>query len=133
MINHAALQYSNLQLNEVGEMSRADRCDVYCFSEEKVIRVRSELGDIDMGASVTMCKALADENRIKIIFALDREPELCVCDLANIIGASVANTSHHLRTLNHLGLITFRKEGKMAFYKIAEPELKRFVDCFLLP
>ncbi|WP_438874044.1 ArsR family transcriptional regulator [Veillonella atypica] len=48
---------------------------------------------------------MADENRTKIVFSLCQDDELCVCDVANIIGSSVATASHHLRTLHKQGIV----------------------------
>ena len=44
-------------------------------------------------------KALADETRLKIAYSLTLEEEMCVCDVAAVIGSSVATASHHLRYL----------------------------------
>lgn len=60
--------------------------------------------------------ALSDDTRIKIAYALSLEDELCVCDVANIVGATTTTTSHHLRLLKNLGLANYRKEGKLVYY-----------------
>ena len=52
-------------------------------------------------------------NRAKITYALCQEDELCVCDIANILGVTVANASHHLRTLYKQRIVNYRKEGKL--------------------
>ena len=62
-------------------------------------------------------KIFGDTTRIKILYAL-RESELCVCDIANIVGITVANTSHHLRIMYKQGIVKYRKEGKLAFYSL---------------
>ena len=49
-----------------------------------------------------MFKALADPTRLKIAYALMKERELCVCDLAHVLEATVAATSHHLRLMKNL-------------------------------
>ena len=49
-------------------------------------------------------KALADETRLKIAFSLTLEEEMCVCDVAAVIGSSVATASHHLRYLREQAL-----------------------------
>ncbi len=69
--------------------------------------------------------AIADENRAKITFALYKGEELCVCDIANIIGVTVANASHHLRTLHKQGVVKFRKEGKLAFYSLDDEHVNQ--------
>ncbi|PEQ91111.1 hypothetical protein CN481_16360 [Bacillus sp. AFS006103] len=47
-------------------------------------------------------KALSDDTRIKIAYALSVEDELCVCDVANIVGSTTATPSHHLRLIKGL-------------------------------
>jgi DNA-binding transcriptional ArsR family regulator len=74
-----------------------------------------------------MLKAIADENRAKITYALCQDEELCVCDIANIVGVTVANASHHLRTLHKQGIVKFRKEGKLAFYSLDDDHIKQIM------
>lgn len=105
-----------------------DTCDVYCFDEAKVRRVQEALQRQDIPAMTRMFKALAVETRMKIVFALCREDELCVCDVANVIGSSEAMASHHLRTLKELGLVKYRKEGKMAFYSLDDDHVRQLVQ-----
>jgi ArsR family transcriptional regulator, lead/cadmium/zinc/bismuth-responsive transcriptional repressor len=90
-------------------------CDVFQFDEEKVVNIKKQLHEVDGVALIF--KALADETRLKIIFALSQS-ELCVCDVAAIIDSSTAAASHHLRHLKKHGLAKSRKEGKMMFYTI---------------
>ncbi|WP_336867358.1 metalloregulator ArsR/SmtB family transcription factor, partial [Peribacillus frigoritolerans] len=69
-------------------------------------------------------KALSDDTRIKIAYSLSLEDELCVCDVANIVGATTATTSHHLRLLKNLGLANYRKEGKLVYYSLDDEHVK---------
>lgn len=64
-------------------------------------------------------KALGDETRLKIMALLIHHGELCVCDIENVLGASQSKTSRHLRYLLHAGLVTDRREGLWAYYRIA--------------
>lgn len=75
-----------------------------------------------------MFKVLADETRMKIAYALCQEDEMCVCDVANIIGSSLATASHHLRTLKQLGLAKYRKEGKLVFYSLEDEHVRELVQ-----
>lgn len=100
-------------------MANKDICEVYCFDAQKVSGIQDHLTRLDIAALVTVYKILADENRLRIILALQQTDELCVCDVANIIGATVATASHHLRTLREKGLVTADKRGKMNFYALA--------------
>ena len=108
-------------------MSKKDTCEIYCYDEEKVNRIQGELQKEDISSVVQLFKALADENRAKIVYSLCQDEELCVCDIANIIGASVATTSHHLRILYKQGIVKYRKEGKLAFYSLDDDHIKQLI------
>jgi ArsR family transcriptional regulator, lead/cadmium/zinc/bismuth-responsive transcriptional repressor len=116
-------------LNNEGriKLGSKDTCDIYCFDEEKVNRIQGELVKEDLSGAAQLFKALADENRAKISYALCRDEELCVCDIANIIGATVATASHHLRTLHKQGIVKFRKEGKLAFYSLDDDHIRQLM------
>ncbi len=77
-------------------------------------------------------KALSDDTRVKIAYALTVEEELCVCDVANIIGSTTATASHHLRLLRNLGLAQYRKEGKLVYYSIQNVYFKNLIDVAFL-
>ena len=90
-------------------------CDLFCSDNEKVRRVRGMIACAEgLG---TLFKALGDETRAKIMYALLQE-ELCVCDVAIILGMSVQAVSHHLRLLRSLRLVKYRRDGKLAYYSL---------------
>ena len=104
-----------------------DTCEIFCFDEDKVIRIKDKIIHNDFQGIVKVFKAIADETRLKVAFALCQEPELCVCDIANIIGSSLATASHHLRLLSNMGLARYRKEGKLVFYSLQDESLKQMI------
>jgi len=106
---------------------KKDTCEIYCYDEEKVNRIQGNLQTVDISSVAQMLKAIADENRAKITYALCQGDELCVCDIANIIGVTVANASHHLRTLHKQGIVKFRKEGKLAFYSLDDEHIRQIM------
>ena len=108
-------------------MSQKDTCDIYCYDEAKVNRIQGNMQNEDLSSVAQLFKALADENRAKISYALCQDEELCVCDAANIIGSTVATASHHLRTLHKQGLVKYRKEGKLAFYSLDDDHVKQLI------
>ena len=67
-------------------------------------------------------KTLADPNRVKLIFALMHR-ELCVCDLAAVIGASDSSVSHQLRILRTQKLVKFRRDGKILYYSLTDDHI----------
>ncbi len=68
----------------------------------------------------TVFSALADRARLKILFAFQSGTELCVCDVAHVLGVSVSTASHHLRKLRDLRLLKYRNDGKMAYYSLRD-------------
>lgn len=105
-----------------------DLCEIYCYDEPKVRKVQAALEGQNIQAMAKMFKVLADETRMKIAYSLCEEKELCVCDVANIIGSSMATASHHLRTLKQLGLAKYRKEGKLVFYSLEDEHVRQLVQ-----
>ncbi|MEH7384687.1 metalloregulator ArsR/SmtB family transcription factor [Bacillus sp. JJ1521] len=113
-------------------MNKKDTCEIYCYDEAKVNRIQTDLQSIDIVSVSQMLKAIADENRAKITYALCQDDELCVCDIANILDVPVANASHHLRTLHKQGVVKFRKEGKLAFYSLDDEHIKQIMMIALV-
>ncbi|MFD1038337.1 ArsR/SmtB family transcription factor [Virgibacillus byunsanensis] len=105
-----------------------DMCEVTCIHEDRVSRVKEQIIDQPFSAVATMYKLLADQNRLQIAYALLLEEELCVCDIANIIGATTATTSHHLRQLHKTGIATYRKEGKLVYYSLVDHHIKQLIQ-----
>lgn len=64
-------------------------------------------------------KVFGDTTRIKILYAL-MEQDLCVADLAEIIGASQSAVSHQLRTLKQARLVKFQRDGKNVIYSLSD-------------
>lgn len=104
-----------------------DTCDIFCFDPQKVNRIQNKIEEMETNLLAKVFKVLGDENRLKIALTLCMEEELCVCDVANIIGSSVATASHHLRTLKNIGLANVRREGKMVFYSFKNDYIKQIL------
>jgi DNA-binding transcriptional ArsR family regulator len=106
------------------QQAKGDVCEVFCYDPDKVSRLKQEVEQTR--GLATLFKALADDTRVKIVYALAQE-ELCVCDVAHIIGASVATASHHLRFLRNIGLARHRKEGKLVFYSLDDHHVRSII------
>ncbi len=70
---------------------------------------------------------LSDPTRIKIIHSLS-QAELCVGELAEVVGVSDSAVSHQLRILRNLGLVSYRREGKKVLYSLSDEHLKRILE-----
>ena len=72
-------------------------------------------------------KIVGDTTRVKILFALDQN-EMCVCDIANVLGMSKSSISHQLGTLRRSGIVKCRKEGKEVFYMLDDEHVKKVFE-----
>ena len=100
------------------------RCEVNCVHEDAVREVRRVMLGEDVAASLAeLFKALGDPTRVKILFALLTR-ELCVCDLAAVVGMSDSAVSHQLRLLRAQKLVKFRREGKNVYYSLDDSHIE---------
>lgn len=72
-------------------------------------------------------KVLGDRTRTRILHALF-ETEMCVCDLAYVLGMTQSAISHQLRVLKQAKLVKNRKEGKVVYYSLADHHVKHIFD-----
>ena len=72
-------------------------------------------------------KILGDTTRMKILFALDKK-EMCVCDIANVLGMSKSSISHQLGTLRRSGIVRCRKVGKEVYYMLDDCHVKEVTE-----
>lgn len=94
---------------------------VPCFKEDLVRRLRAAIPPDDhLEEARVVFAALADRTRLKILHALKDGDELCVCDVAHVLGMSVSAASHHLRKLRDLRILKYRNDGKMAYYSLRD-------------
>jgi len=101
---------------------------VTCVNHRKVARVSKKLGDEgDLDRLAELYNALADPTRVRILRALSIE-ELCVCDIAAVVGMSQSAVSHQLRYLRYTRLVKFRREGKMAFYSLDDDHVRHLIE-----
>lgn len=119
-------------MNEVDKLTgnQTEACTSFCHDEEKVKRVKPQINDVEGVESIF--KALSDLTRLKIAYALTLAEELCVHDVANVIGSSTATASHHLRLLRHMKLAKSRQEGKVVFYSLDDDHVSQLVNIAMI-
>lgn len=110
--------------------TRTEICEITYIDRKKVSSVKKKMEpEATMQRIAETFKVLGDPTRTKIIFALSQE-ELCVCDIANLLGATKSAVSHQLRILRNMRLVKYRKEGKMVFYSLDDEHIKNlFNEC----
>ncbi len=73
-------------------------------------------------------RVFGDPTRLSILLALD-EKEMCVCDLSERIGMSKSAVSHQLAALRSARLVTYRREGKHIYYRLADNHVRHIIEC----
>ena len=74
-----------------------------------------------MFAFMMITKALSDENRVRILLALDRR-ELCVCQIIELLGLAPSTVSKHMSILANARLVGSRQDGRWRYYRLADDE-----------
>src|SRR3954464_5743737 len=97
-----------------------DRCDLLCLDLPLAEGLREGLDHEAAERAAGQAKALGDPTRLAAAMALRGGGELCVCDLAWVLGRAENLVSHHVRTLRQAGLARSRRNGKMVLYALTE-------------
>lgn len=107
----------------------ADRCDVDCLHPDAIRPILGRsLGGDGSRAVADLFATLADASRARILHLLAvSDSELCVCDMALVLGMSVSALSHQLRFLRERGAVSRRKVGRIAYYRLIDEHLRRLV------
>lgn len=104
-------------------------CDV--LHEDVVASVKKQMLDEDILFDVSdFFKILGDSTRAKMMWALDKS-DMCVCDLASLLGMTKSAISHQLKTLRDAKLVKFKKDGKMVIYSLADDHVKSIFEMAL--
>ena len=104
-----------------------DTCQVNCVHPAAVRQARDALPNLrDVDDASALLKAVADPTRLRLLSALHTR-ELCVCDLAAVIGLSESAVSHQLRLLRAHRLVAFRKEGRVAYYRLLDQHVNELI------
>lgn len=107
-------------------MSKTNSCIRVFADEQQIVACREELGRVQSPIS-KLSKVLnlaGNEARLKIIYLLHVEGEMCPCDLSDVLGMTVPAVSQHLRKMKDGGLIIDNKVGQTVFYSLIEENLQ---------
>lgn len=103
-------------------------CDCSVIHQDIVDKTIKNMLDADIFNKLAdFFKILGDTTRAKILFALDQN-EMCVCDIANVLGMSKSSISHQLGTLRRSGIVKCRKSGKEVFYMLDDNHVKEVFE-----
>ena len=108
-----------------------DLCECRIIHEDKVDKARERaLDNVSTESLSQIFKALGDASRLKILWALEHQ-EMCVCDLAALLGITESAVSHQLRLLRTLRLVSNRREGTILYYRLADEHVSGLVRIAL--
>lgn len=108
-----------------------DGCQVRMIHLERVQQARSKTPDADwLDRLARIFKALANPTRLTMVIAL-ADGEMCVCDLAALVGQSDSVVSHHLRRLKDLDLLRSRRDGPILYYALDDDHVAQLLDAGL--
>ena len=103
-------------------------CEQEEYHEDRVAAVKEDLpADEVLYDLAELFKVFGDSTRIRILYALF-EAELCVGDMAQLLGLSQTAVSHQLRVLKTNKLVRCRREGKSIFYSLADDHVRRIIN-----
>ena len=112
-------------------MNNEYTCDCEVIHEHTVNEVRPKmLGQETYIDLASLYKMFGDPTRFKILHALEHH-EMCVCDLAALLGLTKSAVSHQLKALRLANLVKYRKEGQIVFYSLADDHVKQIIDMGL--
>ncbi len=73
-------------------------------------------------------RLLGDPGRLQMLSALLEAGELCVCDLAAVVGMAESSVSHSLRLLRTAGVVRQRRSGRQVFYSLDDAHVRLLLD-----
>jgi DNA-binding transcriptional ArsR family regulator len=102
--------------------------DCNLIHEDVVAAVRKKMPDDEVLMDLAdLFKVFSDSTRVKILCVLLRA-EMCVCDIAALLGMSKSAISHQLRTLRQTRLVKYRRAGKVIYYSLEDDHVGTIFD-----
>ena len=109
-------------------MEKNHLCDCDMIHEEIVEVTRSRMQqEQEYQALAALFKMFGDGTRVKILHALELH-EMCVCDLAALLGMTKSAISHQLKALRLSNLVKSRRDGQVIYYSLADDHVKYILD-----
>lgn len=105
-----------------------ERCEFIHAHEDIVQKVNDVMPDDEILYDLAdLFKIFSDSTRIKILYVLF-ESEMCVCDIAQLLGMTQSAISHQLQSLKQSKLVKYRREGKTIFYSLSDAHVRAILD-----
>ncbi|GHV76739.1 transcriptional regulator [Spirochaetia bacterium] len=113
-------------------IAEIDNCDCNTIHEDIVADVRKHMPKEESLLDLAdLFKVFGDSTRVKIVCAL-LHSEMCVCDIAVLLGMTKSSISHQLRALRQTKLVKCRRDGKVVFYSLDDEHVGAIFDAGLV-
>ena len=113
------------------ELIEEDGCTVRVVHFDRVAKARDEaIPERELNRLSLIYKVLGDPTRLKMAMAL-KQGEMCVCDLAALLGLSESAVSHQIRRLKDLALVKSRREGQILYYSLDDLHVVELIEVGL--
>ncbi|MGN6693567.1 MAG: ArsR/SmtB family transcription factor [Aquihabitans sp.] len=115
-----------------GEPGWGTSCAVRMVDPDRVAATRERaIGTDEAGEVASLFRILGDPGRVRMLAALLEAGELCVCDLAAVVGMEESTVSHALRVLRSAGIVRHRRAGRQVFYRLDDAHVRLLLDVSL--
>ena len=116
------------ECDNMTDQNGVERCEFIHAHEDIVEKVTRDMPDDEILYDLAeLFKIFGDSTRIKILYVLF-ESEMCVCDIAQLLGMTQSAISHQLRVLRSSKLVKFRRDGKTLYYSLADEHVCRIIS-----
>ena len=106
-----------------------DSCSVRIVDVDRVRSTRERVLARPYAEDVAeLFRLLGDPGRLRMLSALLEAGELCVCDLAAVVGMAESSVSHSLRLLRTAGVVRHRRAGRQVFYSLDDAHVRLLLD-----
>lgn len=103
-------------------------CDTVHTHDDIIAKVRQSMTEeTKLRDLADLFKVFGDATRVRILSVL-LQSEMCVCDLAEVLGMTQSAISHQLRVLKQAKLVKNRREGKTVFYSLADGHIQTIIN-----
>ena len=110
---------------------KIEQCPTTIIHKDLVDKVKNNMPQEEILYDLAeIFKVFGDTTRIKILYSLFKN-EMCVCDMATIVGVSQSAISHQLRFLKQAKLVKYRKDGKVVYYSLDDDHVKNIFNAGL--
>jgi ArsR family transcriptional regulator len=101
-----------------------ERCDCTVIHEDVISSVREKMPEEELLLELANTfKVFGDPTRVRILSAL-LHSEMCVCDIAALLGMTKSAISHQLRSLRQTKLVKYRRDGKVVYYSLDDEHVE---------